>query len=164
MRACLAADLSETVTLDDVAQAAGLSPFHAARLFARVTGMPPHAWRTQLRLQRALAPLRAGASVADVAAACGFFDQSHFTRHFKRMFGCRPGTGNLRHHAKPPGAPAEQERTGARALRCLSSRAGGDRPLPQFGLPQAHPAHRPRAGRSWRSCSGSRCSSAGRQS
>jgi AraC-like DNA-binding protein len=91
MRERLAADLMSTVTLDDVAQAAGLSPFHAARLFTRTTGMPPHAWRNQLRLQRALAPLRAGVPVADVAAASGFVDQSHFTRHFKRMFGVPPG-------------------------------------------------------------------------
>ncbi|MBY8605696.1 AraC family transcriptional regulator [Burkholderia arboris] len=91
MRERLAADLMATVTLDDVAQAAGLSPFHAARLFTRTTGMPPHAWRNQLRLQRALAPLRAGVPVADVAAASGFVDQSHFTRHFKRMFGVPPG-------------------------------------------------------------------------
>ncbi|RQV85867.1 AraC family transcriptional regulator [Burkholderia anthina] len=91
MRERLAADLTSTVTLHDVAQAAGLSPFHAARLFTRTTGMPPHAWRNQLRLQRALAPLRAGVPVADVAAASGFVDQSHFTRHFKRMFGVPPG-------------------------------------------------------------------------
>ncbi|WP_027783909.1 MULTISPECIES: AraC family transcriptional regulator [Burkholderia] len=91
MRERLAADLTCTVTLDDVAQAAGLSPFHAARLFTRTAGMPPHAWRNQLRLQRALAPLRAGVPVADVAAASGFVDQSHFTRHFKRMFGVPPG-------------------------------------------------------------------------
>ena len=91
MRERLAADLVCTVTLDEVAQAAGLSPFHAARLFTRTTGMPPHAWRNQLRLQRALAPLRAGVPVADVAAASGFVDQSHFTRHFKRMFGVPPG-------------------------------------------------------------------------
>ncbi|VWC94361.1 AraC family transcriptional regulator [Burkholderia lata] len=91
MRERLAADLMCAVTLDEVAQAAGLSPFHAARLFTRTTGMPPHAWRNQLRLQRALAPLRAGVPVADVAAASGFVDQSHFTRHFKRMFGVPPG-------------------------------------------------------------------------
>ncbi|WP_321821537.1 MULTISPECIES: AraC family transcriptional regulator [unclassified Burkholderia] len=96
MRERLAADLTGTVTLDDVAQAAGLSPFHAARLFTRTTGMPPHAWRNQLRLQRALAPLRAGVPIADVAAASGFVDQSHFTRHFKRMFGVPPGRWQAR--------------------------------------------------------------------
>jgi AraC-like DNA-binding protein len=53
--------------------------------------LPPHAWRNQVRLQRSLAPLREGVSVADVAAASGFTDQSHFTRHFRRMFGVPPG-------------------------------------------------------------------------
>ncbi|KVN27896.1 AraC family transcriptional regulator [Burkholderia pyrrocinia] len=96
MRERLAADLTCALTLDDVAQVAGLSPFHAARLFTRTTGMPPHAWRNQLRLQRALAPLRAGVAVADVAADSGFVDQSHFTRHFKRMFGVPPGRWQMR--------------------------------------------------------------------
>jgi AraC-like DNA-binding protein len=91
MKAKLAADLVEPVTLSTLAQEVGLSAFHAARLFTRATGLPPHAWRNQLRLQRALAPLRAGVSVAEVAAASGFTDQSHFTRHFRRMFGVPPG-------------------------------------------------------------------------
>lgn len=91
MKALLAADLPAPLRVADLAQAVGLSPFHATRLFTQATGLPPHAWRTQLRLQRALGPLRAGASVADVAAASGFADQSHFTRHFRRMFGVPPG-------------------------------------------------------------------------
>ncbi len=91
MKARLAADLAEPVTLTELAEAVGLSPFHAARLFAHATGLPPHAWRNQLRLQRSLAPLRAGLSVTEVAAASGFTDQSHFTRHFRRMFGVPPG-------------------------------------------------------------------------
>jgi AraC-like DNA-binding protein len=91
MKALLAADLAAPLRVADLAQAVGLSPFHATRLFTEASGLPPHAWRTQLRLQRALAPLRAGASVADVAAASGFTDQSHFTRHFRRMFGVPPG-------------------------------------------------------------------------
>jgi len=91
MKERLAGDLAAPLRLADLADAVGLSPFHAARLFARATGLPPHAWRTQVRLQRSLAPLRAGASVADVAAEHGFTDQSHFTRHFRRMFGVPPG-------------------------------------------------------------------------
>ncbi|HTR06913.1 MAG TPA: AraC family transcriptional regulator [Paraburkholderia sp.] len=91
MKALLAADLAAPLRVADLAQAVGLSPFHATRLFTQATGLPPHAWRTQLRLQRALGPLREGATVADVAAASGFTDQSHFTRHFRRMFGVPPG-------------------------------------------------------------------------
>ena len=91
MKARLAADVAAPLRVADLAVAVGLSPFHATRLFTQTTGLPPHAWRTQLRLQRALGPLRAGASVADVAAASGFTDQSHFTRHFRRTFGVPPG-------------------------------------------------------------------------
>ncbi|SDQ74371.1 transcriptional regulator, AraC family [Paraburkholderia fungorum] len=91
MQERLTGDLLEPVTLAEMALAAGLSPFHAARLFTQTTGLPPHAWRNQVRLQRSLAPLRAGVSVTDVAAASGFTDQSHFTRHFRRMFGVPPG-------------------------------------------------------------------------
>lgn len=91
MQERLSGDLVESLTLAEVAQAAGLSPFHAARLFTQTTGLPPHAWRNQMRLQRSLAPLRAGVSVTEVAAASGFTDQSHFTRHFRRIFGVPPG-------------------------------------------------------------------------
>jgi len=91
MKERLTGDLAAPLQLGELASAVGLSPFHAARLFAQSTGLPPHAWRNQVRLQRALAPLRAGVSVTEVAAASGFTDQSHFTRHFRRVFGVPPG-------------------------------------------------------------------------
>jgi AraC-like DNA-binding protein len=91
MRQRLAADLAEPLTLSDLAASVGLSAYHAARLFARETGLPPHAWRNQLRVNRSLDLLRRGDSVAEAAQACGFADQSHFTRHFRRAFGVAPG-------------------------------------------------------------------------
>lgn len=91
MRQRLAANLSEQLTLSELGACVGLSAFHAARLFARETGMPPHAWRNALRVNRSLDLLRAGASVAEAAQACGFADQSHYTRHFRRMLGVAPG-------------------------------------------------------------------------
>jgi AraC-like DNA-binding protein len=91
MRRRLEDDLAEPLTLDELGASVGLSPFHAARIFTRENGLPPHAWRNQLRINRSLPLLRAGASVAEAAAACGFADQSHFTRHFRRTFGVSPG-------------------------------------------------------------------------
>lgn len=91
MRERLAENLSEQLTLFDLGAAVGLSPFHAARLFTREAGMPPHAWRNALRVNRSLDLLRTGARVAEAAQACGFSDQSHYTRHFRRMFGVAPG-------------------------------------------------------------------------
>ncbi|RFU46715.1 AraC family transcriptional regulator [Paraburkholderia sp. DHOC27] len=91
MKERLLGDLTEPLPLAELAHTVGLSPFHTARLFTQTTGLAPHAWRNQVRLQRALAPLRAGVSVTEVAAASGFTDQSHFTRHFRRMFGVPPG-------------------------------------------------------------------------
>jgi len=91
MRQRLAADISEQLSLDELGRCVGLSAFHAARLFARETGMPPHAWRNALRVNRSLPLLRAGLSVAAAAQACGFADQSHYTRHFRRVFGVAPG-------------------------------------------------------------------------
>ncbi|MDC8756432.1 AraC family transcriptional regulator [Janthinobacterium fluminis] len=91
MKAALSAHLTEPMTLSDLAAAVGLSPFYTARLFSRMVGMPPHAWRNQLRLNRAQGLLRQGCSVTEVAASVGYADQSHFTRHFKRAFGVAPG-------------------------------------------------------------------------
>lgn len=91
LQARLAEELAEPITLTELAAVVGLSTFHVTRFFSRSVGMPPHAWRNQLRLSRAQGLLRQGMSVTEVAAATGFTDQSHFTRHFKRAFGAAPG-------------------------------------------------------------------------
>ncbi|HZM61195.1 MAG TPA: AraC family transcriptional regulator [Vicinamibacterales bacterium] len=92
MQVVLSQELNRPITLTELAASVGLSPFHAARLFTKATGIPPHAWRNQLRITRAVGLLRAGKSVADAAASVGFFDQSHFTRCFRRVYGVPPGT------------------------------------------------------------------------
>jgi AraC-like DNA-binding protein len=81
----------ENVSLEDLAAIANLSPFHFNRIFSEQMGMPPHAYQTQLRILRAKALLRKGLSIPAVAMETGFADQSHFTRHFKRLVAVTPG-------------------------------------------------------------------------
>ena len=87
----LAAHFDENVSLDTLARVARLSPYHFSRVFAAETGMPPHAFQTQLRVSRAATLLRAGWPIPQAAAQSGFADQSHLTRHFKRLMGVTPG-------------------------------------------------------------------------
>ena len=89
MRECLH-EAGFDLDLQTLAQRAGLSRFQALRAFKRRYGLPPHAYQLCMRVQRAKGMLRAGAAPADVAAHCGFVDQSHFTRHFKRIVGVTP--------------------------------------------------------------------------
>ncbi len=81
----------ENVTLHELVQLTGLSAFHLLRVFRHATGMPPHLYLEQVRVHRARKLLRSGSSIADVSTLTGFADQSHFTRHFKRMTGVTPG-------------------------------------------------------------------------
>lgn len=95
---------SEDFTLDELAAACGLSPFHLSRRFREQIGMPPSAYRRALRIQAAQRLLRAGTPPARAAAACGFYDQAHLNRHFKPVTGVTPGhyaAAHLSHSQKP---------------------------------------------------------------
>jgi AraC family transcriptional regulator len=80
-------------TLEQMAAAARLSPYHFARQFKRATGLPPNQYVIARRVERAKQLLQAGTglSLAEVAAHAGFSDQSQFTHHFKRHVGVTPG-------------------------------------------------------------------------
>jgi AraC-like DNA-binding protein/quercetin dioxygenase-like cupin family protein len=78
-------------SLADLAAISGLSRFQLVRQFARATGLTPHAYLIQRRLDAARALLARGAALADAAAASGFADQSHMTRLFIRTYGLTPG-------------------------------------------------------------------------
>jgi transcriptional regulator GlxA family with amidase domain len=85
-------NLPDTLLLAQLAAISGLSPSHFGRAFKGSTGLPPHRWYLTLRIERARAMLTdAGASLADVACATGFADQSHFTRVFSKIVGMSPG-------------------------------------------------------------------------
>jgi len=81
----------QRVTLAELAAVAGLSRFELVRRFGDQNGVSPHAFQTNLRVDHARALLASGLAPAEVAAACGFADQPHLTRVFKRAVGVSPG-------------------------------------------------------------------------
>jgi len=91
VREYMRAHSAENITLGQLAKIANLSPFHLVRVFTGEIGLPPHAYLTQLRLNRAKELLSHGHSIASVALETGFVDQSHLTRSFKRLLGLTPG-------------------------------------------------------------------------
>jgi AraC family transcriptional regulator len=84
--------LDTAPTLAEIAAVAGLNPYHFARQFKAATGLPPHQFVITRRVERAKHLLRAGtdSSLAEVAARAGFYDQSQFSHHFKRLVGVTP--------------------------------------------------------------------------
>ncbi len=84
--------LGEDLSLSDIAHVCGLSPNYFARAFKQSVGSPPHRWLLLQRVLRAKSLLRdVDRSLSDIAAACGFADQSHFTRVFTSIVGASPG-------------------------------------------------------------------------
>src|SRR5689334_2375046 len=85
------AHLADVITLDGLAGAVSLSPYHFARSFRATTGMTPHAFVTEHRLMVARDRLlRGDASVTGIALSVGFSNISHFRRLFRRRYGVAP--------------------------------------------------------------------------
>jgi AraC-like DNA-binding protein len=81
----------EPLTVDDMAQAAGLSRAHFSREFRRAFGDSPHAYLLTRRLERAAALLRTtDHSVAEICLAVGLQSIGSFTTSFSRTFGASP--------------------------------------------------------------------------
>lgn len=80
------------LTLDELADMAGLSKFHFIRLFKKQNGLTPHAYLMRQRVLLARKAMEEGHSPAEAAFQAGFADQSHLTRKFKAVFGVTPGS------------------------------------------------------------------------
>ena len=87
------ANLDGSPTLEQMAALVHLSPDHFARQFKAATGLAPHQFVITRRVERAQLLLcgRQGVSLAEVAIAAGFSDQSQLCFHFKRIVGVTPG-------------------------------------------------------------------------
>jgi len=85
------ANLAEELPLEDLAAAAYLSPFHFARLFKKLTGLPPHAYLAALRIARARTLLATtDHSITEIAARVGYANSSHFGKAFRQSTGLTP--------------------------------------------------------------------------
>ena len=84
-------NLDLDLSLSGIAQAAEISPNSLAARFKQSTGLAPHQYVIKRRVERARSLLLGGGlSIGEVAAQVGFYDQSHLTRHFKRLTGVTP--------------------------------------------------------------------------
>ncbi|WP_323132348.1 helix-turn-helix transcriptional regulator [Kineococcus indalonis] len=91
LRELLDAHVVQGLALRRAAEELGAAPAHLVRCFGREFGMPPHAYLTARRVDLARELLLAGRRPAEAAVLAGFHDQSHLTRHFRRVLGVTPG-------------------------------------------------------------------------
>jgi len=85
------ASLAEDLSVADLARLVGISPSRFASLFRTSFSMPVHRYVVNRRIERAMCMLSMdGHRNADIAAACGFASESHFSDVFKRMTGTTP--------------------------------------------------------------------------
>ncbi|BDM83775.1 AraC family transcriptional regulator [Acaryochloris marina] len=83
--------LSSNLSIKTLAAISGLSPYYFCRLFKQSKGYSPHQYILHKRVERAKDFLKnSNLSIADIALACGFSNQSHFNRYFKRIVGVTP--------------------------------------------------------------------------
>ncbi|HEX2936388.1 MAG TPA: AraC family transcriptional regulator [Bacteroidales bacterium] len=78
------------ISLDELAEKAFMSMFHFSRLFKRYTGLAPHRYLLDNRIRHARKLLENNIPVGDVAILSGFYDSSHFVRHFQTFYGISP--------------------------------------------------------------------------
>ena len=87
----IAAHIEDDLTLEELANAAGYSPFHFARKFTLAMGISPHRYISRLRLDKAMTQLATGrVALAQIALDANFSSQASFTRAFHRATGMTP--------------------------------------------------------------------------
>lgn len=89
-RGIIETSYSQRHSLGSLAREAGMSPFHFARIFRELAGVPPARYLLVTRLERARSLLREDRAVTDAAYDCGFQSLSYFARAFRKRYGVRP--------------------------------------------------------------------------
>lgn len=91
LRELLDARVVEGLSLQEAARVLHAHPAHLVRAFSGAYGIAPHQYLMSLRVGRARRLLLDGLAPGEVAAAAGFYDQAHLTRHFRKLVGVTPG-------------------------------------------------------------------------
>jgi len=91
LRGLLDERLLEGIALAEAARLLHTHPTHLVRTFSGAFGIAPHQYMTSRRVDLARRLLLDGQPPGEAATAAGFYDQSHLTRHFKRVVGTTPG-------------------------------------------------------------------------
>jgi AraC-like DNA-binding protein len=89
-RAMLEAEAEDALTVRDVAERVGMSPFQLIRQFAALFGTTPHQFRTRVRIERAKRLLEEGEPVTGVCMEVGFSSLGSFSALFTRWVGASP--------------------------------------------------------------------------
>lgn len=85
------AHLSENISLATISDELGMSQYYFCRLFKKSTGITPHAYLTQQRVERSKELLKKKEyTMLNIAIECGFANPSHFAKHFRRHTGIPP--------------------------------------------------------------------------
>lgn len=91
------ANLHERLAIADLARQSRISPSQLKRDFVGLFGVAPQRYLTKIRLDAALTMLKGDEPIADIAQACGYADQSAFTRRFKHALGISPSEYRREH-------------------------------------------------------------------
>jgi AraC-like DNA-binding protein len=93
VRAFIDERLTECIRVSDLSALARSSPSHFSAAFKRTFGASPHAYLMKRRIRMAVEQmLGSNAPLSEIAMNCGFADQAHFSRQFRRMMGSTPSS------------------------------------------------------------------------
>jgi AraC family transcriptional regulator len=102
VRAFIDAHLTECIRVSDLSALARSSPSYFSAAFKRTFGASPHAYLMKRRITLAVQQmLGSEAPLSEIAMNCGFADQAHFSRQFRRMMGSTPSTWRREKASQP---------------------------------------------------------------
>jgi AraC-like DNA-binding protein len=112
-------NFARPIMLRDLSELTGCTPAQIIRAFRKTVGITPHAWLIRRRVLQGKVLIELGVSIATAASEVGFFDQTHFTRHFKKLHGHTPARyrNSLWSVARSDSAQPRKGRAGRSAAR-----------------------------------------------